>query len=194
MVSPVSTSSPRVRGSVNRRRQNSRDKSSPLRNMQQKRLLAKVCMIQQRLFCLGWWCWYRWRENLGIGQPRLANRSCRQEWHVREQYPGIMNQFSLSWVPYGVSKLAALAQALVALSSPSARSACLGTLSSSSEQAWSSWARLTALLRVLPSRFLADLYSLISFLSSFDDDTKGAQISSQGIQCRHFPKYTQCFV
>ena len=34
-----------------------------------------------------------------------------------QQYPGeyqdIMNQFSLSWVPYRVSKLAALAQALI---------------------------------------------------------------------------------
>jgi hypothetical protein len=36
------------------------------------------------------------------------------------EYVGIMNQFSLFWVPYGVSKLAALAQTLITLGSPSA--------------------------------------------------------------------------
>jgi hypothetical protein len=59
----------------------------------------------------------------------------------------IINQFSLSWVPYRVSKLAALAQVLITFSSPLAQSALLSNLStlstlsnlsSSPEHAWSS--------------------------------------------------------
>jgi hypothetical protein len=42
---------------------------------------------------------------------------------------GIMNQFSLSVVPYGVSKLAALAQALITLGLPPTQSILLSTLS-----------------------------------------------------------------
>jgi hypothetical protein len=40
-----------------------------------------------------------------------------------------MNQFSLSLVPYGVSKLAALAQALITLGLPPTQSILLSTLS-----------------------------------------------------------------
>jgi hypothetical protein len=93
------------------------------------------------------------------------------------QFLGIMNQFSLSWVPYGVSRLAAPVQTLITLGSPSAQSthlsnlSTLSSLSSSLEQAWSSWARLIITSRVLISRFLAnhtwfDLRSLILVLLS----------------------------